>query len=293
MNCIKCDKKAINENPNLCKKHFIEYYENKVLFTIKKFNLIKKEDKILVATSGGKDSMAVTHILSKHYDIDLLFINEGISNYREHTKKALLNYCKNNNINLIIKSFEDCVGLTLDKITKKIDDIPCSICGVLRRYLLNQYSQEYDLIVTGHNADDEAQTVLMNLYKNQPHLIARSGPITGFKSHDKFTKKIKPLYYCRERENMLYVILNNLNIPFIECPYAKESFRKRIVESILKIDDFNERERLIFSLLELPKRINSDVSNSHHEISLCSKCKMPSERKICRVCELKNRINKK
>ena len=135
--------------------------------------------KIAVATSGGKDSLAMLYLLNKHYkNVEAIAIDEGISGYRADTLKALIDFCDKNKIKYHIYSFMSEFGKTLDKMMKKQEN-PCTVCGILRRQLLNKYSRGFDKLSIGHNRDDEAQSILMNLLKNNLEISARLGPFVG------------------------------------------------------------------------------------------------------------------
>jgi uncharacterized protein (TIGR00269 family) len=192
MNC--CKEKPIIElqaGQKLCKKHFTEYFENKVFKTITKFDLIGKEENLGVAISGGKDSLTLLHILNKlsrqnpKIKLTGILIDEGIKDYRDKSLEAAKEFCQKNNVKLEIYSFEEEFGMSLDNMLKVLDVKPCTICGIFRRYLLNKKSRElkFTKIATGHNLDDEAQSIMMNQFKNNIHLSARLGPMVGISSN--------------------------------------------------------------------------------------------------------------
>jgi len=290
MKCIKCNKNAVQSN--LCKTHFIEYFENKILETIKKYKLIDGCEKIAVACSGGKDSTALLYVLSKKYKkVEALAIDEGIKGYREKTLKDLKRFCKAHNIKLNVVSFRNEFSSTLDEIIKKLKEKPCTVCGILRRYLLNKYSKKYDVIALAHNLDDEAQAILMNILKANTEVSARLGPITGNIRDKKFTKRIKPLYFLAEKEVLAYTFLMDLGVGFNECPYIRESFRgyARTLLNEYESKNSGTKRKIIEKFLLLLPSIKKKYSGN---LNYCAVCSEPCSGKICNACRLIEKIRK-
>ncbi|MGV8169078.1 MAG: TIGR00269 family protein [Candidatus Nanoarchaeia archaeon] len=284
MKCSVCSNKAVFSSPDYCKEHFSEYVENKVKKTISDFKLIEKNEKICVAVSGGKDSVSLLFILKKlGYNVEALAIDEGIQGYRNITLDFLKRFCEEHKIHLVIKSYEQDFGKRLDRVVKK-GEPACNICGTFRRHLLNKYSQEYSKIATGHNLDDEAQAVLMNLFKAQTEMLGRQGPKTSKKD---FVRKIKPLYFLKEKEIMAYAFLNKLNVPFIECPFASESFRGHIRDWLNNLETKNPgtKENIVRHYLSLAETLKNDSS-----LDECPLCGFPSSKGLCHACRLKMRL---
>jgi uncharacterized protein (TIGR00269 family) len=221
MNC--CKEKPIIELPageKLCKQHFTEYFENKVFKTITKFDLIGKQENLGVAISGGKDSLTLLHILNKlskqnpKIKITAIAIDEGIKNYRDKSLITAEEFCKKNNVKLNIYSFEKEFGMPLDNMLKVLDVKPCTICGIFRRYLLNKKSKElgFTKLATGHNLDDECQSIMMNQFKNNIHLSARLGPMGGIGSSTMKNDTIKNYNNYLSKNNT--IIKENKSINF-------------------------------------------------------------------------------
>ncbi len=278
-----CEKKKVFQD--YCKDHFIEYLEDKVKETIKKYKLLSKKETVAVAASGGKDSLALLYMLKKFgYNVSALAIDEGIPGYRDKSLSTLAVFCKVNKIKLRIVSFKEKIGKPLYKIVKT-GERPCTVCGIFRRYLLNLYSREYDVIATGHNLDDEAQAVLMNLLKNNINALARQGPISGKRKVKNFTKRVKPLYFCTEKEMMAYSFLCGLTDDFNECPNVSKSFRLRIR------DYLNETEAKLpgtkKNILNWFLSLNLKLENN---AKTCKICGENSSSDICNTCKYMGKI---
>src|SRR3989344_3215836 len=236
MVCKNCIEKPvinlINNNVKLCKSCYIKYFESKVKKTITEYKLIEKNDHIVVACSGGKDSTTLLYLLKKitknrkDIKITALAIDEGIHDYRDKSLEFLKNFCKENEIELKIFSYKEEFGKALDEILKTYKGIPCSICGVMRRYLLNKKSKELGAtkLATGHNMDDEAQSIIMNFFRNNVEVSARMGPFTGVRRHPKFIPRIKPLYMLTEKEVTSYAFLKGFMDKFNECPNSQQAY---------------------------------------------------------------------
>ena len=279
MKCKLCKNNVIYKD--LCREHFIEYFEDKVKLAIKRFKLLKKTDKVAVAVSGGKDSMSVLTILTNlGYDVTVITIDEGIHGYREKTLDNVRQFCKTNNIKLNVYSFKEEYGKPLDTMSFK--GSPCSICGVLRRDILNNYSKGFDVLATGHNMDDEAQAVIMNLLKNNLDILPRLGPISGVKISKKFTKRVKPLYLCSEKEVALYSKLKKVKPYSCCCPNKQFSFRLRILRLLdnLEVTNPNIKNNIINWFLKYKK----SVKGNNNDINTCVYCGNPSSKDICKKC---------
>lgn len=275
-----------------CKYHFLDYFENTVKDTIKKFNLLNKDDKVIVGVSGGKDSLATLFVLKKlGFDVSGLAIDEGIKGYRENTLVDLRKFSKKHGISFKVVSFNNEFKVTLDKAIKKLSQNPCHTCGVLRRFLLNKYSKGYDVIATGHNLDDEAQAIMMNVFKAQTDLLTRLGPISGVKSNEGFTKRIKPLYFLKEKEVRAYTFLRGFNIGFHECPYTHSSFRSSVQDELNKYEITHQGTKLniVNHFLSIKKDI-IETYLSENSVNVCKICGEPASNDNCRTCQIINSL---
>ena len=298
----------LDNRKKLNKLEFIKYFEERVFKTIRKFNLFELDDKIVVAVSGGKDSITVLYLVQKYLkkknlekNITALVIDEGINDYREHTIKFLKEFCKKLNVNLHIESYKNLYGKTLDNSVKILRDknlniSPCNICGTFRRNSLNIVSRKLGAtkVVTGHNLDDECQNVLLNIFKNNYKILARIGPNNGVVLDGKFIPRVKPLYLCTEKEVRLYTILKGFDVGFDECPYAKDSFRQNIGNMINKLEDKHRgvKHSIINFYLEIQDSLKEKyMKDEGKDVSYCSICGEPSQRDICNTCSLKKIIN--
>jgi len=304
MACSRCKTKPViklpNNNVSLCKSCFTKYFESKVRKTVRQYKLFEKGEKIAVGVSGGKDSLTTLHIINdiaskqRTTEVIAIAIDEGIVGYRDKALETAKRYCEKNNIKLYIYSFKDAFGYSLDDALKKLKVNSCSICGVFRRYLLNRAARELkvDRLATGHNLDDEAQSIIMNMFKNSIETSARLGPVTGIQTNEGFIKRIKPLYFLTEKESMTYAFLKGLTDNFNECPYSQDSFRTDIRDMLNKFDkDYpSTKYSIVNSFLEILPALKEKYKDS--VIKSCKYCGEPASKEICQACEYVKKLKK-
>jgi len=305
--CNLCNRSAVYVSRvggiAYCDKHFLRYFDRKVRKTLRKYQMFKDKEHIIIAVSGGKDSLSLLHYmvnLSKRvpgWKITALLIDEGIKGYRDETIKDFLRVVNELNVDYHIARFKDEIGYTLDEIVKlstkkKLPYTPCSYCGVFRRYLLNKAARELGgtVLATAHNLDDIVQTYLMNVLRNDWEKVSRLGPISGISTHPRFVRRVKPFYEILEKETTLYAILNQLYPKFTECPYAQYSLRWIIRRQINEIEEKypGTKYSLLRSLLTILDILKEKYGGG--EIKTCKICGEPSAHEICRACLYKKEL---
>ena len=306
MPCKNCLEKPVikltNTNIHLCKQHFIKYFEKKVLNTIRNYKLIDKGDTVGVAVSGGKDSLTVLGILNqlrektKKFEIEAIAIDEGIKDYRDKTLEDAKKFCQDNSIKLHIFSYKDEFGDTLDNFLKRTQMKACSMCGPFRRYLLNKKSKElgFNKLATGHNLDDEAQTIIMNYFRRNIETSARLGPITGIVKDRRFIRRIKPLYFMTQKEVATYAFLKGLVVEFNECPHSMQSYRGEVMKML---NDFEAKypgtkHSIINSFIEMLPLLKKSYKN-YMPINDCKICGEPCSQEICQTCKIVEMLKNK
>ncbi len=257
--------------------------------------MVGKGDRIAVALSGGKDSITLLYMLHKIFqnrrDIELLAVtvDEGIEGYREHTLENAIKLTHELGINHTIRSFKDEFGITLDELTKKGEHASCTLCGVLRKNLLNKAARELgaNKLATGHNLDDEAQTLLMNYLRGDVDRLKRMLPDT---IQPGMVRRIKPLRSIPEKEVALYAFLSALPLSTDECPYAGEALRNEIREMLNNYEVKHPGTK--YSLLSGFDVLSEVLCPADTKIVYCKKCGEPSSEAVCKTCRLLGRCQR-
>ncbi len=287
VSCSLCFKPAAFLSPHYCKDHFFLYIEEKVKFAIKRFHLIGENERIAVAVSGGKDSQTVLSILHTLYGnrVCAIAIDEGIPGYRDNTLEDLEKFCRPLNIPYHIYSFQEAFGKPLERFLEQ-GASACRSCGVLRRHLLNTHAAGFDKLATGHNLDDECQSIVMNFLKSNLLLLAKLGPVSGITERAGFTPRIKPLYLCTEKEIAAYAFLQGFPVRFRECPHASDSFRSLVRDLLNNIEHANPgtKRAVAEHFLALLPRLH-DTYSGNSVLRSCTRCGSPAVNGICQACK--------
>jgi uncharacterized protein (TIGR00269 family) len=273
------------------KEEFLAAFERRVRETITQYTLMRKKDRVVVAASGGKDSMVTLFLLKKlGYKVSALAIDEGINGYRNPSLLHLRHWCRLWKIPLQLVSFKEVFGKELDTILKRNDLSPCTVCGTFRRHLMSVHAKGFDVIATGHNADDEAQAILMNLCKANLDLFPRLGPVTGAGATG-FTKRVKPLYFCTEKEILTYALLQGFAGAWDECPYAHTSFRADVRDELNRYEHRHPgaKRRILARYLGVKRTLTITTVKTE----TCPSCGEPSAAGQCKACRLHDVIRKK
>lgn len=265
---------------------------DKVQEAINTFSLCTKQDSICVALSGGKDSMVLLdalHILG--YKVTGLFIDEGIYPYRKTSYTDGKRFCEEKNIPLQIISFKDEFGFTIDEVVALQKYHPCTVCGTLRRYLLNKYSRQYEKIATGHNLEDEATTIMINVCRGNTDLFFRLGAKNN--PHKLFTQKIKPLYFLDEEELELYAKEKNIIVSSGVCPNSAISYRWAIKHRLREEKKINPQiKKNIVQTYNNILHKHREEQTTPQNIQECERCGQASQGALCKTCQLVEEIQK-
>jgi uncharacterized protein (TIGR00269 family) len=301
--CSKCKKPAITfiryNGTHLCQDHFIQYVERRVKKDIKKQGKTEDNCKIGVAISGGKDSNVALHlahdIYGKRANVGLISItvDEGIQGYRNESIPIVQKNCKALGIEHHVISFKDMVGTTMDEIAAKHDELgECSYCGVFRRLCLNTKAKELGIIklITGHNLDDMAQSILMNFVNGDTQKLARLGPHKQIQPG--LIPRLLPLRSIPEKETALYAIVKKMSYHDGECPYSTRAVRGDFRDIVDNLEYKNPGTR--HSILNSYDGIKDLLLDKYPpvELNACMRCGEPTSQELCKACILKDKIQR-
>ncbi len=299
--CVKCSRAVYCSD--MCRNHFTDYFEKKVKKTVKKFGMFSKKHKVGVGASGGKDSTTLLFVLKRlGYKVEAITANSGIPLYSDKNLRNLRSMCDKYGIRLTTLFFRDEFGGSLSKIMsalskKGLNYSHCFVCGVLRRYVLNKYAkkQGFDCLATGHNLDDEAQSFVMNVFRNDLTLAKRQGPVSGESESKLFVKRVKPLYFCSEKEITAYSKLMKLPVNFKPCPHRRNSYRREYADMLDRFEKKyppTKHNIIRFFLRTIHKMKDKDI-DKEVVISTCEKCGEPCADKLCKKCQILGALKSK
>ena len=261
--------------------------------------------RVLVAISGGKDSAILLYfmnsILGMRRDVELIagVVDEGIDGYRAPSIDSAEKLCTMLDVQFERISYPDLSFPEMDNVVKLLPVIsknnveadgmmPCSFCGVFRRQGLNSLANRIgaDVIALGHNLDDVAQSVLMNMQKGEVDRTARLAPHTT-QPIDGLAPRIVPLRWIPEQEIHAAAIHLNLPIHHGDCPHAGGAMRQRSRDIIATIEKDIPGSR--HGLVQSMDRIRELASESKKvsKILSCERCGEPTSRPVCQSCTMK------
>jgi uncharacterized protein (TIGR00269 family) len=299
--CDLCSEPAVyidrSSGHHLCKAHCIADVERRVAETIAEQQQIVPGDTVAVALSGGKDSTALLMVLAgllpAWEDVRLVAItvDEGISGYREETVRSADRLARTLGIGHRHVSFTALFGDTLDTILTGRETQACSICGILRKKALSDGARAAGAtkLATGHNLDDEAQSVLMNVLRGDlPRLVRDSSTDTG----GRFIPRIKPLMYVPEKEIAAYLLLRDAWTELPECPYAIHALRRE-VRSMLSTLEYRHPGTML-RLMESRKTVGVACAGriAAEPIRACRSCGDPCSGELCQYCQLRQSLGR-
>jgi tRNA-5-methyluridine54 2-sulfurtransferase len=263
--------------------------EKQVAKTIKDHKLINKNEKVVVALSGGKDSTSLVYILKKlGYNVHGLMIDLYLGDWSKKHNDNMIKFCKENEIPLTIVDLKKELGqgiCFIKAIVKKKKNLTgCSVCGTVKRWILNKHAKKLgaDKLATGHNLDDEAQNVLMNFLKGNMLLGMNSSPATGGKKVNGFVQRIKPLFFTPEDELMKYARKNKFQILYEKCPCAFGTYRVD-TRSWTKDLDNKQKSNIVNGFQVLLPQLRKENKS---QIKKCKKCGEPARKELCNFCEV-------
>ena len=283
----------------LCKKCFTESIEAKVRSTITRYHMLKFNDHLAIAVSGGKDSLSLLHILAKlkrsrpNTNFTAVTVDEGIKGYRNEALEIAALNCKKLEIPLHIVSFKQLYGFTLDELISNAREngqtelTACAYCGVLRRKAINTGAREVKAtkIATAHTLDDEVQTVLMNILRGDIARLAKEKPVSS-EVHPLFVQKIKPFCEIPENESALYAYVKKIDFQDTPCPYASEALRNDVRGMINRMEGKHAGTKFtVFKALERLRPALEETAKKE-DFKECVECGEPSALDLCKACEL-------
>ncbi len=305
MNCTKCKTKAVIDLPRhnaaFCRNCFNGYVHDQVARAIKLQKMFRRADRILVAVSGGKDSLALWDILLKlGYQADALYVNLGIGTYSEESFRKVRNFADavaaSHGAKLLTHTVEEDEGAGIKELAQLIHRPTCSTCGTIKRYQFNRAAVEhdYDVMATGHNLDDEAARLLGNVLHWQDEYLDKQGPSLPA-SVEGFAKKVKPLYRLSERELAAYAVLNRIDYIIEECPMAKGA-RTLVYKEVLnrlETESPGTKQTFYWGFLDKQSKkkpapttmTEKDQSTLHP----CTTCGQPTTAEVCSYCKMMSR----
>jgi len=308
LKCKVCSEHAVidvrRHNAGFCQSHFIDHIKAQVVKTIKEFKMFEPEDRLLIAVSGGKDSLAIWDILlDLGYDATGFYLDLGIGGYSTRSKEASVRFADERGAKLIVRSLQQEHGFTVPELSRLTGRVPCSGCGLNKRYEFNRAALEegFQVLVTGHNLDDEVATLFGNVLHWQTEQLGRQAPMLeervfgeGGDAKTVLVRKVKPLVRVAERESAAYAVLKGIDYIVEECPMVEGNTQHRYKEAMTMLEEASPgtKAQLYFGFLKKAShRFKEEEADA--PVVPCTSCGAPTlqwddgKLPICSFCKTK------
>jgi uncharacterized protein (TIGR00269 family) len=275
----------------LCREDFLAFVLNRVQRTIDRYKLFAPRERVLVAVSGGKDSLALLDILQRlGYPVEALYIDMGIDGFSQRAREAAEAFVAKRGLPLHLHSLQEEMGAGVPEIASQLRRPPCSLCGMMRRYIMNRFAREggFTALATGHNLDDEGATLLGNVTSWQIGYLTRQSPLLP-PTHPRLVKKAKPLVLLAEREVLAYCILRGIEFHEDQCPHAKGATSRKHKEVLNLLEYYSPGSKIRFyqEFLKHQKMFPAIESQGLRE---CLVCRSLTTRETCQFCTVLEKL---
>jgi uncharacterized protein (TIGR00269 family) len=281
-------------NANFCPAHFVKFCRDQVAKSIDEHDMMVEGDRVLVAVSGGKDSLAIWDILDQlGYDADGLCIHLGIGDYSTSSARYARDFAHSRGLTLREVDLADEHGMTVPEAARVTRRVPCSACGTSKRHIFDRVALEggYDVLVTGHNLDDEAAVLFGNVIRWQTDYIGRQRPVLEARAG--FPRKVKPLVRLGEREMAAYCIIRGIDYIVEECPMASGNSHLQFKELLntLEVESPGTKHDFYHGFLRRASaRFAADTDADVVGLGCCASCGAPTTAEVCAFCRLVARV---
>jgi uncharacterized protein (TIGR00269 family) len=293
--CRRCREPAVIElrrhNAAFCRDCFLHHSREQVRKAIDDFDMVAPGDRVLVAVSGGKDSLALWDILlDLGYAVDGVYLGLGIGEYSDESGRYARSFAARRDVRLIEIDIPAEFGFDIPTGAKAAKRAPCSACGLSKRHLFNQAAVDggYDVVATGHNLDDEAAVLFGNTLRWNVDYLSRQRPVLP--SEPGFVKKVKPLVRLGEREMAAYCVLTGIDYIVEECPMAIGNKHLGYKEALNAIEEQSPGAKAAFYFEFLDKAAHrfeaAAVGDAEVELHACASCGAPTTGEVCAFCKL-------
>lgn len=304
MKCRLCGAKAAvhmrQHKLALCRDHFLDWLPAQVERTIQKYRMFSRTERILVAVSGGKDSLALWDILHRlGYQADGLHLRTGIDEgraYSSTSQRLTEQFATQRGLKLHIVDIAAETGHTIPELaalTRRGQNKPCAVCGMVKRHILNRTARAegYHVLATGHNLDDEVAVLFGNTLSWAGEYLLRQGPV--LQEEQGLARKVKPLCRIYERETAAYALLRGIEYVQEDCPFsvgATSLYYKRLW-SQLEHDRPGAKLSFYLAFLEARRKGLFVASEGlRAELHPCPSCGQPTSAPgLCAYCRLLER----
>ena len=302
MKCRVCKGPAVidvrRHNANFCAEHFLKLCRDQVGKAISRFGMLEPGERVLVAVSGGKDSLALWDILiDRGHPTDGLYVGLGIGDYSDSSAEYARAFARERDLELIEVDLRETHGYDIPTGARSARRAPCSVCGISKRHVFDRAALEggYDALATGHNLDDEAAVLFGNVLRWETDYLARQQPVLP--AREGFPRKIKPLVRLGERETAAYCILRGIDYEVEECPMAVGNKHLGYKEALNAIESTSpgSKQQFYFGYLERAAgrfTVEDDESADGVRLSACGRCGAPTPGDLCAFCRLAERASK-
>lgn len=301
MKCKICKAEAAvalkAHNASFCEKCYLDFFRRQVQRGIEEKSLFSHTDKILVAISGGKDSLSLLLELSAlGYNVTGLFIDLAIPESSAQARDITQAFCAKHKLDLKIVSLA-AEGLATPLLKRYLKRPICSVCGKIKRYYFNKSAVDgkYDVLATGHNLDDETARLFSNVLRWDKSYLSSQGP--ALEAESGFVRKVKPLWRLTEFEIANYAFIRGIHHHIAPCPYSKGASFTKLKKLLHSLETIMPGRKLDFyqGFLERGKKqFQANLIDSESKLNPCQICGLPtSGSEICGVCNIKQVLKEK
>jgi tRNA-5-methyluridine54 2-sulfurtransferase len=298
MRCKRCTEPAVidirRHRAAFCADCFLHHCREQVRRAIDKHRMVAPDERVLVAISGGKDSLALWDmLLDLGYDVDGVYLGLGIDDYSTRSQGYAERYADSRGAKLHVVDIPTEHGFAIPDAARATNRVPCSACGLSKRHLLNRAAIDggYPVLATGHNLDDEAAVLFGNVLQWHVDYLARQRPVLP--ETEGFARRVKPLIRMSERETAAYCVVKRIDYIVEECPMAAGNRHLRYKEILNQIEERTPGAKATFYLQFLNEMLPvlEGVAESERAlVGTCSRCGAPSSAEICAFCKLVERV---